>query len=213
MHLARTRPMLRTLRLVVHRLHAGGARARPRGLSACTPVRPRAGPHASLSAVPPSPHTHRRRYVAATAGASADTDADTAEAAARPFELNCEHFERCPGCALATRLDFPPVLEEGRRFFAAHQLPHFNLHTGACAATPKPSSRSSGSPLRVSFQQRLGEQQSVATPHAARVWAHPSCRPLKIQSCCCLGSAFEAAAFQTQWLPFNTPSGTGSHQS
>jgi hypothetical protein len=36
-----------------------------------------------------------------------------------------------------------------------------------------------------------GEQQSVATPHAARGWAHPPCRHIEIPSCCCLGSAFE----------------------
>jgi hypothetical protein len=35
-------------------------------------------------------------------------------------------------------------------------------------------------------------------PHAARGWARPPCRPFKIQSCCCLGSAFELAAFQTR---------------
>ena len=28
-----------------------------------------------------------------------------------------------------------------------------------------------------------GEQQSVATPQAARGWSRPSCRPFKIQSC------------------------------
>jgi hypothetical protein len=40
-------------------------------------------------------------------------------------------------------------------------------------------------------------QWSVATPQAARGWARPRCRPFKDQSCCCLGCAFEAAAFQT----------------
>jgi hypothetical protein len=35
----------------------------------------------------------------------------------------------------------------------------------------------------------LGE--GVATPQAARGWAHPPCRRFKIQSCCCLGSAFQ----------------------
>jgi hypothetical protein len=34
-----------------------------------------------------------------------------------------------------------------------------------------------------------GEQQSVATPQAAREWARPPCRPFKIQSWLCLGSA------------------------
>jgi hypothetical protein len=38
-----------------------------------------------------------------------------------------------------------------------------------------------------------GEQQSVVTPHTARGWAHPPCIHVKIQSCCCLGSAFEVA--------------------
>jgi hypothetical protein len=41
------------------------------------------------------------------------------------------------------------------------------------------------------------EQQSVATPHAARGRVRPPCRHSKIQSCCFLGSAFEVAAFQT----------------
>jgi hypothetical protein len=35
-----------------------------------------------------------------------------------------------------------------------------------------------------------GEQQSVATPQAARGWARPPCRHFKSQSCCCVGSAF-----------------------
>jgi hypothetical protein len=39
------------------------------------------------------------------------------------------------------------------------------------------------------------EQRSVATPQAARGWARPPCRHFKIQSCCCLGSALEVAAF------------------
>jgi hypothetical protein len=42
------------------------------------------------------------------------------------------------------------------------------------------------------FQQQPVEQQSVATPQAARGWAH-----FKIQSCYCLNSAFELAAFRT----------------
>jgi hypothetical protein len=37
----------------------------------------------------------------------------------------------------------------------------------------------------------------VATPQAARGWAHPPCRHFKNQSCCCLGCALEVAAFQT----------------
>jgi hypothetical protein len=42
-----------------------------------------------------------------------------------------------------------------------------------------------------------GEQQSVATPQAARGWAHPPCSHSKIQSCCCLGPASELTTFQT----------------
>jgi hypothetical protein len=37
------------------------------------------------------------------------------------------------------------------------------------------------------------EQQSFATPQAAREWAHPPCRHFKNQSCCGLGSSFEVA--------------------
>jgi hypothetical protein len=40
-----------------------------------------------------------------------------------------------------------------------------------------------------------GEQQSVASLQAARGWSHPPCRHFKIQSCCCLGSAFECGGF------------------
>jgi hypothetical protein len=40
-----------------------------------------------------------------------------------------------------------------------------------------------------------GEQQSVATPQAARGWALPPYRHFKIQSCCRPGFAFEVAAF------------------
>jgi hypothetical protein len=44
------------------------------------------------------------------------------------------------------------------------------------------------------------EQKSVLTPQAARGWYHPPCGHFKSQSCCCLGSAFEVAAFQTPVL-------------
>ena len=44
--------------------------------------------------------------------------------------------------------------------------------------------------------------QSVAAPQAARGWAHPPCRPCKIQSCFCLGSAFEQPAFQIRTQPW-----------
>jgi hypothetical protein len=46
--------------------------------------------------------------------------------------------------------------------------------------------------FNIGFQQR--EQQSVATPHAARGWPHPPCRHFKIQSCYSYGSV---AAVQT----------------
>jgi hypothetical protein len=42
-------------------------------------------------------------------------------------------------------------------------------------------------PDRVSVFSVSGEQQSVATPQAARGWAHQPCTHLKIQSCCRLG--------------------------
>jgi hypothetical protein len=46
------------------------------------------------------------------------------------------------------------------------------------------------------FQQQV---DSGATPaEAARGWARPPCRPFKNQSWCCLGSAFEVAAFKPQ---------------
>jgi hypothetical protein len=47
------------------------------------------------------------------------------------------------------------------------------------------------------FPRVGGEQQSVATAQAARGWARPPFRHFKIQSFCCLGSAFEVA-FQPQ---------------
>jgi hypothetical protein len=43
-----------------------------------------------------------------------------------------------------------------------------------------------------------GEQQSMATPQAARGQARPPCSHFKIQSCFCLGSAFELVGFQNQ---------------
>ena len=46
------------------------------------------------------------------------------------------------------------------------------------------------------FNSAGGEQQSVATPLAASGRDRPPCRHIKIQSCCCLGSASEVAAFQ-----------------
>jgi hypothetical protein len=46
-------------------------------------------------------------------------------------------------------------------------------------------------------------KRCVATPQAERGWAAPICRPFKIQSCCCLGSAFEVAAFQTLGFHFS----------
>jgi hypothetical protein len=42
------------------------------------------------------------------------------------------------------------------------------------------------------FQQ---QRESVATPQAAREWAHPPCRHFKNLSCCCLGSGFEGDGF------------------
>jgi hypothetical protein len=45
-----------------------------------------------------------------------------------------------------------------------------------------------------------GEQQSVATPHTARGWTCPPCRHFNIQSCCCLGPAFEAKPSQVVLL-------------
>ena len=42
-----------------------------------------------------------------------------------------------------------------------------------------------------------GEQQSVGTPQTARGWVRPPCEHFKIQSCCCLVSVFEVAAFRT----------------
>jgi hypothetical protein len=49
--------------------------------------------------------------------------------------------------------------------------------------------------FRRSFAEKTN-QESVSAPQAARGCAHPSCRPIKTQSCFRLGSAFEAAAFQ-----------------
>jgi hypothetical protein len=43
------------------------------------------------------------------------------------------------------------------------------------------------------FQQR---RWSTVTPQVARGWARPPCRHSNHQSCSCLGSAFEVAAFQ-----------------
>ena len=40
--------------------------------------------------------------------------------------------------------------------------------------------------------------ESVATPQVARGWARPPYRHFKIQSCCCLASAFELAV----WNPW-----------
>jgi hypothetical protein len=51
--------------------------------------------------------------------------------------------------------------------------------------------------LRFGARCAGGEQQRRPTSQAAKLWARPSCRHFKIQSCCCLGSAFEVAAFQT----------------
>jgi hypothetical protein len=47
--------------------------------------------------------------------------------------------------------------------------------------------------LIISVPAGKEEEQSVATPHAARGWSHPLCRPFKTQSCCCLGSSFESS--------------------
>ena len=52
----------------------------------------------------------------------------------------------------------------------------------------RPSNRARGSASSCSAS---GEQQSVASPQAARGWGHPPLRLFKTQSCFCLGSAFE----------------------
>jgi hypothetical protein len=44
---------------------------------------------------------------------------------------------------------------------------------------------------------RRWRAESVATPQAAKGWAHPPCRHFKIQSCLSLPSPFAMAAFQT----------------
>jgi hypothetical protein len=52
-------------------------------------------------------------------------------------------------------------------------------------------------PMRVSvYSSAGGEQQSVTTAQSARRWARPPYRHFKIQSCCCVGSFFEVAAFK-----------------
>ena len=47
----------------------------------------------------------------------------------------------------------------------------------------------------------------ASPPHRrARGWTRPPCRHFKIQSCCCLGSTFEVAAFQTlAWAQARPP--------
>jgi hypothetical protein len=57
---------------------------------------------------------------------------------------------------------------------------------------PQPANRDYGFSVECG-----GEQQSVATPQAARGRTRALCRHFKIQSCCYLGSA---SAFQTQPL-------------
>jgi hypothetical protein len=53
------------------------------------------------------------------------------------------------------------------------------------------------SPPAVSGCSTPETTQSVSTAQAASGWARPLSRHFKIQSCCCLGSPFEVAAFQT----------------
>lgn len=45
-------------------------------------------------------------------------------------------------------------------------------------------------------------ESSRATPQAVRGWDRPPCRLCKIQSCFCLGSAFEQPAFQIRTQPW-----------
>ena len=106
------------------RLPPCGGATRTLGWNACPSLRTRARP---LSTLPPTR--------AAAASTPSSRDDATVVSPTSTATLDCEHFARCPGCVLDTRLDTPPVWEEGRRFFSsAHQLPHFNLHTGACPA-------------------------------------------------------------------------------
>jgi hypothetical protein len=60
----------------------------------------------------------------------------------------------------------------------------------------------SGLTLSGRFPAPVRKQQSVVIPQAARGWAHPPCRPFKIQSCLCRGSDFEVAALQTILVGF-----------
>jgi hypothetical protein len=72
---------------------------------------------------------------------------------------------------------------------------HPTLHPSPPHSPPHPTRRN---PLRFRFSAAGESSSSVATLQAARGRARPPCRPFKIQSCCCLASAFElVAAFQT----------------
>ena len=73
--------------------------------------------------------------------------------------------------------------------------PHIaRYHTTTCQQLPTPASRG-----RHTTRVKGGVESSRASPphKAARGWSHTPCRHFKTQSCCCLGSAFEVAAFQT----------------
>jgi hypothetical protein len=75
-------------------------------------------------------------------------------------------------------------------------------HLGCGATRSRPLSTGTQEKTEVEFLFALGFVSSSAhwraverrhPAHAARGWARPPCGHFKIQSCCCLGSAFEEA--------------------
>jgi hypothetical protein len=72
-----------------------------------------------------------------------------------------------------------------------------NLHSASRFPSPPSPSQATPGLLRFRFlaARRLAEVNHPTCRD--RGWVRPPCRHFKIQSCCCLGSAFEAAAFQT----------------
>jgi hypothetical protein len=169
---SRRRPVtyMRALRGALCRLPPCGATRTLRWI--CASIRTRARP---LSAVPPT----RRPRAAVALPRSAhvdDADADAAATAPTNTSLGCEHFASCPGCVLDTRLDAPPVWHDGRRFFAAHQLPHFRLYTGAwpdsttCAPLPPQPTAQRFSP-RASPHLRAHASRCCGCPRRASTQA------------------------------------------
>jgi hypothetical protein len=129
-----------------------------------------------------------------------------------PATTKTEGVRLCSRYETARLEEVPPEwLRISTSAFLSERLSSWNWNPVAAVLQSTPfkanTCRGKGRRDRLSVRfptRRWREQQSVATSQTARERAHPPCRHSNNQSCC-LGSAFEVAAFQTQCFLIDRP--------